>query len=118
MEEEAEKSRDARLEAWGRDDYSVYKPKTVTKPSEVAVEVQVETVREVIDGVVPFFREKPRDVALSEGEPLDLKCLVASEPRSAIHWLKNDLIFMDDSRLKVMTTEWGIYSYTRPSHAI
>ena len=41
MEEEAEKSRDARLEAWGRDDYSVYKPKTVTKPSEVAVEVQV-----------------------------------------------------------------------------
>ena len=41
MEEEAEKSRDARLEAWGRDDYSVYKPKTVTKPSEVAVEVEV-----------------------------------------------------------------------------
>lgn len=41
MEEEAEKSRDARLEAWGRDDYSVYKPKTVVKPSEVAVEVEV-----------------------------------------------------------------------------
>ena len=41
MEEEAEKSRDARLEAWGRDDYSVYKPKAVTKPSEVAVEVEV-----------------------------------------------------------------------------
>ena len=74
--------------------------------------LQVETVREVIDGVVPFFREKPRDVALSEGEPLDLKCLVASEPRSAIHWLKNDLIFMDDSRLKVMTTEDGASTLT------
>ena len=29
MEEEAEKSRDARLDAWGRDDFSVYKPKKV-----------------------------------------------------------------------------------------
>ena len=26
------------------------------------------TVREVIDGTVPFFREKPRDVALAEGK--------------------------------------------------
>ena len=56
---------------------------------------------------MPFFREKPRDVALSEGEPLELKCLVASEPRSAIHWLKNDLIFMDDSRLRVSTLDSG-----------
>ena len=32
---------------------------------------------------------------------------MASEPKSAIHWLKNDLIFMDDSRLKVTTTEDG-----------
>ena len=62
--------------------------------------------------MVPFFREKPRDVALSEGEPLELKCLVASEPKAAIHWLKNDLIFMDDSRLKVTTTEDGASSLT------
>jgi hypothetical protein len=43
MEEEAVKSRDARLDAWGRDDFSVYKPKkvTVVKPSEVAVEMEV-----------------------------------------------------------------------------
>ena len=54
--------------------------------------------KEVIDGVVPFFREKPKDVALTEGEPLQLSCLVASEPKAAIHWLKNDLIFMEDSR--------------------
>merc|ERR1719479_597220 len=52
------------------------------------------------------------DVALSEGEPLVLNCLVASEPRSAIHWLKNDLIFMDDSRLKVSTTEDGASTLT------
>ena len=34
MEEEAEKSRDARLEAWGRDDFSVYKPKKVQQTLE------------------------------------------------------------------------------------
>ena len=53
---------------------------------------------EVIDGLVPFFREKPKDIALIEGEPLQLSCLVAAEPKAAIHWLKNDLIFMEDSR--------------------
>merc|ERR1719195_2541879 len=76
------------------------------------VEMEVTTVKEVIDGTLPFFREKPRDVALSEGEPLELKCLVASEPKSAIHWLKNDLIFMDDSRLRVNTTEDGASTLT------
>merc|ERR1711876_76572 len=70
-------------------------------------EVEVTTVKEVIDGVVPFIREKPKDQALVEGEPLRISCLVASEPRAAIQWLKNDLIFMDDSRLKITTTEAG-----------
>merc|ERR1719211_953302 len=62
---------------------------------------------EVVDGVTPFFREKPKDQALVEGEPLRISCLVASEPRAAIQWLKNDLIFMDDSRLKIVNTEDG-----------
>ena len=70
----------------------------------------LQETREVIDGVVPFFREKPKDVALTEGEPLQLSCLVASEPKAAIHWLKNDLIFMEDSRLvKVVFRTFNIY---------
>ena len=70
----------------------------------------MQETREVIDGVVPFFREKPKDVALTEGEPLQLSCLVASEPKAAIHWLKNDLIFMEDSRLvKVVFRTFNIY---------
>merc|ERR1719150_3411531 len=104
MDEEVERQRDARLEAWGRDDFSVYKP---AKLIEGMGEVEVTTVKEVIDGVVPFIREKPKDIALTEGEPLHLSCLVASEPRAAMQWLKNDLIFMDDSRLKVVNTEDG-----------
>merc|ERR1712073_75074 len=109
MDEEAEKNREARLDAWGRDDYSTFKPKKVKAEftSEVAVEMQAVTVTEVIDGTVPFFREKAQDVALCEGEPLTLRCLVAAEPKASIHWLKNDLIFMDDSRLKITTTEAG-----------
>ena len=46
----------------------------------------------------PFFREKPRDVALSEGSPLRISCVIASDPKAAVHWLKNDLLFVDDSR--------------------
>ena len=103
MEEELEAQRDARLDAWGREDYSEFKPKTVAEGEEI----QVTRTKEVIDGVMPFFREKPVDIALTEGEPLNLSCLVSSEPRAAIQWLKNDLIFMDDSRLRVMNTEDG-----------
>ena len=54
-----------------------------------------------------FCREKAQDVALCEGEALTLRCLVAAEPKASIHWLKNDLIFMDDSRLKITTTDSG-----------
>merc|ERR1712080_660767 len=106
MDEEVEIQREARLEAWGRDDFSVYKPAKIVE-SSVEIEVKT-TTREVIDGVVPFFREKPKDIALTEGEPLHLSCLVASEPRAAIQWLKNDLIFMDDSRLKTVNTDDGV----------
>merc|ERR1712027_213110 len=89
----------------GRDDFSVFKPKKVMEGE--SVEMSMTTTREVIDGVTPFFREKPMDLALTEGEPLRISCLVASEPRAAIQWLKNDLIFMDDSRLKIVNTEDG-----------
>jgi len=103
MDEEMEATRDARLDAWGKEDYSTFKPKKVAEGETI----EISTTREVIDGVLPFFREKPCDKALIEGEPLNLSCLVASEPKAAIQWLKNDLIFMDDSRLKVVNTEDG-----------
>merc|ERR1719330_80389 len=103
MDEEMESQREARLDAWGREDFSVYKPSKIAEGESV----KMSYTREVVDGVTPFFREKPKDQALVEGEPLHISCLVASEPRAAIQWLKNDLIFMDDSRLKIVNTEDG-----------
>lgn len=110
MEEESEFQRDSRLNAWGRDDFSVYKMHKAKR--EENVEIQETIVREVIDGTLPFFREKPKDVALAEGEPLQLSCLVAADPKSAIHWLKNDLIFMEDSRLTIVNTDEGRSTFT------
>jgi len=103
MDEEAEAQRDARLDAWGKEDYSTFQPKKVASGEEITIT----TTKEVIDGVTPFFREKPVDKALIEGEPLNLSCLVSSDPKAAVQWLKNDLIFMDDSRLRVVNTEDG-----------
>merc|ERR1712142_535919 len=68
---------------------SVFKPKKVAEGEEVEVSVTRE------------------DIALIEGEPLRISCLVASDPKAAIQWLKNDLIFIDDSRLKIVNTEDG-----------
>merc|ERR1719225_1730688 len=107
MEEESTTKRESRLSAWGRDDFSVYKMHTAQ-----TVEIQETIETEVIDGLVPFFREKPKDIALIEGEPLQLSCLVAAEPKAAIHWLKNDLIFMEDSRLSIVNTEDGHSIFT------
>ena len=33
-----------------------------------------------------------------EGAPLEICCLVDSDPMAAVTWYKNDLIFMDDAR--------------------
>jgi hypothetical protein len=104
MDEETEIKRQKRLEAWGRDDFSVYKPSKMLgeEGTEVTQELTIE--KEVIDGTIPFVREKPRDVALCEGAPLELSCLVDSDPMAAVSWYKNDLIFMDDARDQRKTT--------------
>merc|ERR1712223_2335573 len=72
MDEEMESQREARLDAWGREDFSVYKPSKIAEGESV----QMSYTREVVDGVTPFFREKPKDQALVEGEPLHISCLV------------------------------------------
>jgi serine/threonine protein kinase len=106
MEEESA-TRKERKGVFGREDLSVFKVQAGS-----SYEMQETVTREVIDGVVPFFREKPKDIALSEGEPLQLSCLVAAEPKAAVHWLKNDLIFMEDSRLSIVNTEEGRSVFT------
>jgi len=54
--------------------------------------------REEIDGLKPFFREKPKDAAVVEGEALEIACVVAADPPANVQWFKNDLVFVDDSR--------------------
>lgn len=70
-------------------------------------QLQYTKVKEVIDGTTPFFREKPSDLALAEGEPLEITCMVAGDPKPSIQWLKNDLVFMDDSRLSLSSDDVG-----------
>ena len=56
MEEEAEKSRDARLEAWGRDDFSVYKPKKVQQTEEtVEMEVNLLNLQKVYNHLIKKY---------------------------------------------------------------
>eukprot|EP00094_Tigriopus_californicus_P003329 TCALIF_03202-PA protein Name:"Similar to unc-89 Muscle M-line assembly protein unc-89 (Caenorhabditis elegans)" AED:0.27 eAED:0.27 QI:0/0.83/0.76/0.92/0.91/0.88/25/216/2842 len=108
MEEEIEIRREDRLEAWGRDDFSIYKPHKVLQVQEgEEVTMEYTKEREVIDGTTPFFREKPSDLALAEGEPLEITCMVAGDPKPSIQWLKNDLVFMDDSRLSLSSDDVG-----------
>ena len=88
------------LGVWERYGISVYKPKRQIKGE--FIEITMTTTRKVIDGVTPSFREKPKDLALTEREPFRISCLIASQPRATIQRLKNDLIFMYKSRLKII----------------
>merc|ERR1719348_1159178 len=56
MEEEQESQREARLDAWGRDDFSVFKPSKLAEGESV----QMSYTREVVDGVTHSSERSPR----------------------------------------------------------
>lgn len=40
------------------------------------------------DGRAPFFREKPKLTAMTEGQDIELSCLAVGEPEPIVQWFK------------------------------
>lgn len=40
------------------------------------------------EGRLPFFREKPKLVAMQEGKDLEMSCLAVGDPQPVVQWFK------------------------------
>lgn len=53
------------------------------------------------NGRVPFFREKPRTVAMVDNQSVQFSCLAVGEPQPSVQWFKNDVLLLPDLRTSV-----------------
>lgn len=59
-------------------------------------------------GLAPFFREKPKTVAMVDGEAAQLTCVVMGEPAPSVQWFRNDILIVPDRRVTITQNENGL----------
>lgn len=52
-------------------------------------------------GHVPFFREKPKTVAMVENQPVQFSCLAVGDPQPSVQWFKGDVLLLPDRRITI-----------------
>ena len=59
-------------------------------------------------GLAPFFREKPKTVAMVDGEAAQLTCVVMGQPAPSVQWFRNDILIVPDRRVTITQNENGL----------
>lgn len=52
-------------------------------------------------GQVPFFRIKPKTVAMVENQAAQFSCLAVGEPTPSVQWFKGDVLLLPDRRISI-----------------
>ncbi|GAB6018704.1 hypothetical protein CHUAL_000380 [Chamberlinius hualienensis] len=50
----------------------------------------------------PYFREKIKDTALTEGQAVEFSCLAIGEPKPVVTWYRNDVLMTESHRVKML----------------
>uniref|UniRef100_A0A1A9ZZH6 Obscurin n=1 Tax=Glossina pallidipes TaxID=7398 RepID=A0A1A9ZZH6_GLOPL len=90
-----------------QDSYTIRRLRTELGPrldEYTEAEALIECRRE---GYPPFFREKPQTLAVTEGQPAHIHCFAVGDPKPCIQWFKNDMVLIENSRIKFHTDEDG-----------
>ncbi|XP_065561807.1 obscurin-like [Artemia franciscana] len=58
-------------------------------------------------GKVPFFREKPKTVAIVEDKPIEMSCFVVGDPKPRVEWYKNEVMLLPGSRISIKEDDKG-----------
>jgi len=58
-------------------------------------------------GQMPFFREKPCDAAITEGQVAELSCLAVGNPKPIVQWFRNDVAIGETRRMKFVEDGQG-----------
>lgn len=90
-----------------QDSYTIRRLRTELGPrldEYTEAEALIECRRE---GYPPFFREKPQTLAITEGQPAHIHCFAVGDPKPCVQWFKNDMVLIENSRIKFHTDEDG-----------
>jgi len=111
MDEEIDDERRQRISRYGTPDSGTT---SVSRRIRTEVGVRLGSYQEAeaiiemrSDGHVPFFREKPQTVAITDGQPTELSCLVVGDPTPIVQWFKNDMVIQESKRIKFLSDSQG-----------
>lgn len=119
MDEEIDDERKARINRYGSNDsYTIRRLRTelgTRLDSYAEAEAMIESNRE---GYLPFFREKPQTLAITNNEPAQLQCFAVGDPTPVVQWFKNDMVLQETKRIKITIDEDGrsIVQFQPASH--
>lgn len=110
MDEEIDDERRQRISRYGTPDSGTTVSRRIR--NEVSVRSQSYQEAEALiearsDGHVPFFREKPQTVAITDGEPAEISCLAVGDPAPIIQWFKNDMVIQESKRIQFHSDSQG-----------
>lgn len=110
MDEEIDDERKERISRYGTPDSGT----TVSRRIRNEVSVRSQSYQEAeamiearSDGHIPFFREKPQTVAITDGKPAEISCLVVGDPTPVVQWFKNDMVIQESKRIKFLSDSQG-----------
>lgn len=110
MDEEIDDERKERISRYGTPDSVTTMSRRIR--NEVSVRSQSYQEAEAMielrsDGHIPFFREKPQTVAITDGKPSEISCLVVGDPTPVVQWFKNDMVIQESKRIKFLSDSQG-----------
>lgn len=110
MDEEIDDERRSRISRYGTPDSVTTTSRRIR--NEVSVRSQSYQEAEAMielraDGHVPFFREKPQTVAITDGEPSEISCLAVGDPAPIVQWFKNDMVIQESRRIQFHSDSQG-----------
>lgn len=110
MDEEIDDERRQRISRYGTPDSGT----TVSRRIRNEVSVRSQSYQEAeamiesrADGHVPFLREKPQTVAITDGEPAEISCLAVGDPAPIVQWFKNDMVIQESKRIQFHSDAQG-----------
>ncbi|XP_026462647.1 obscurin-like [Ctenocephalides felis] len=106
MDEEIDDERKERINRYGSADvYSLRRLRNelgTRLDSYAEAEAMIESQKV---GKAPFFREKPRNIAIVAGRDAELSCLATGDPKPTLQWFKNESVLMENKRITVTEDE-------------
>lgn len=89
MDEEIDDERKERINQYGTGDSYTMKRLKREVGTRLGEYAEAEAIKESkLKGTLPFFREKPRTIAIIDGKDAELSCLAVGEPEPIVQWFK------------------------------